>query len=520
MKHLFTLMTLVMLIIAGCSNGGRYPEKVETALKKAGSNRQTLEQVMAHYAAGPADSLKLEAAFFLIGNMDGHYYVTSKLVDTAGKPVDFNVLSYPDYKTMVAAWDSVEAENGAMDFERDTIVYDLQSIGYDYLVNNIDLAFEAWHNPWSEFLNFDEFCEYVLPYRGSNEPLEPWRPFFYDRYKWLKDSINDKHDPVEAACLINNEIKSWYQFDPLFYRHPTDLGLDEMLEYKRGRCEDMTNLAIYAMRSQGIPVMSDYTPAWPNTGNNHAWNAVLDKNKKVVIFMGGLDNPGKYKLDNKKAKVYRKTFAIQDSALAMIKPAYEKVPRWLGGKNYKDVTRDYIPVFQVKTGLETPQPDSVHYAYLCVFNSGEWKAIHWGRIKNQQAVFSDMGGDIVYMPAFYKSGKLMPAASPFILTGEGKQIPLAADTTAFHSVALFSTTRRAIVKTTNEIRKTAFEEGAEYELFYWDRKWVSLGKAAAQKGEPLKFDVPDNALLWLVKSGSNKEERIFTMEDDETQKWW
>lgn len=519
----FSILLLSLFIgflFSSCNTGDRYPAKVEAALKKAKAHRQVLEKVIAHYKTNPADSLKLKAAYFLIGNMDGHYYVKAKLVDTAGNPVHFKVLSYPNYKTMVAAWDSTEQKTGAMDFTRDTVIYDLQSISYDFLTQNIDLAFKAWQNPWAKFLTFDEFCEYVLPYRGSNEPLEAWRHYFFNQYHWIKDSIKDKTDPVEAAVLINNEIKRWYSFDPLFYRHPTDLGLDEMLKYKRGRCEDMTNLAIYAMRSQGIPVMSDYTPAWPNTGNNHAWNAVLDKNGKVIIFMGDGANPGNYRLTNKKAKVYRKTFATQDSSLAMIKPSYEKVPRWLSGKNYVDVTKDYIPVFQVNVTLKFQQPDSVHYAYLCVFNSGDWKAIQWGKIKNGHALFKDMGGDIVYLPAFYKKGKLLPANEPFILTAQGKQQPLKADTTRVQTVDLYSTTRKITVKATDEIREASFAVGANYELFYWNKTWKSVGKEKAVDGKPLRFKAPVNALFWLVKTGSDKEERIFTLAPNGQQKWW
>jgi hypothetical protein len=519
-KPFISILFLLITILYSCKNGYDYPEKVEQALQKAKGNRATLEKLIEHYRANAADSLKLKAAYFLIANMEGHYYVKAKLVDTSGKRVNFDVLSYPDYKTMVAAWDSTEKKRGKLDYIRDTVIYDLQSIGYDFLKTNIDLAFEAWEKPWSDFLTFDQFCEYVLPYRGSNEPLEEWRQYFFEKYGWVSDSITDKSDPVEAAVLINNEIKRWYSFDPIFYRHPTDLGLDEMLEYKRGRCEDMTNLAIYAMRSQGIAVMSDYTPAWPNTGNNHAWNALIDRNGKVVIFMGDGANPGEYRLNNKKAKVYRKTFAVQNNCLAMIKPYWEKVPRWLSGKNYIDVTKEYIPVFQVKVDFTYPQPDSINYAYLAVFNSGEWKAIHWGKIENNSALFSDMGGDIVYLPAYYKNGKLIPAGEPFILDNNGKQIPLKPDTTKLINVKLYSTTKKVTRKATDEIRITSFKKGTPYTLYYWDKEWKKLGTAKAKKDMPLRFSVPGNALLWLVKKDSNKEERIFTVMPGGAQKWW
>ena len=516
MKKIFILL-LAITFFTSCKQS--IPTAVEKVLESAKENRTELEKVIQHYKE-TGDIQKLNAAYFLIENMDGQCYSTTKIVDTAGKVVDFDVLDYPDYKTMVAAWDSVESSIGSIDFERDTLIYDVNNISAEYLIENIDLAFEAWSKPWSKQLTFDQFCEYILPYRASNEPLENWRKQLAVRYAWVGDSVKDKTDPTEVCTIINNELTTWYYFDPLFYRHPTDLGLSEMLDYKKGRCEDMTNLAIYAMRSQGVPVMSDYTPAWPNTGNNHAWNATLTKDNKVVIFMGGLNNPYDYKLENKKAKVYRKTFGLQKNSLAMTAPDYESIPGWLGSKHYVDVTSDYIPTKDVKIKLGRQKPDSVNYAYLYVFNSGEWKSIHWGKIFGDSVTFTDMGKDIAYLPCYYRKGKYIPAGNQFILEENGSIGENVADTVNTISINLYSTTRKTTVKATDEIEKASFKDGQEYELFYWNDEWKLIASGFAVKDKPLHFDkVPGNALLWLVEKGSKKEERIFTVENDEVL-WW
>ncbi|NOR87711.1 MAG: hypothetical protein GQ527_08895 [Bacteroidales bacterium] len=495
------------------------PNAVSEVIETADQNSVELEKLIEYYV-NLQDTSKLKAAYFLIENMDGQCYSTTKIVDTAGHIVGFDVLTYPNYETMVKAWDSVENEIGSIDFKRDTLIYDVKHITADYLIENIDLAFEAWENPWAKFLTFDQFCEYILPYRASNEPLESWRKQLYEKYNWVQDSIQDPTNPTEACVLINSEIISWYSFDPLFYRHPTDLGLSEMLEYKRGRCEDMTNLAIYAMRSQGVPVMSDYTPAWPNTGNNHAWNATLTKEGEVVIFMGGERNPYDYQLANKKAKVYRKTFGRQKSSIAMTAPDYEKIPGWLASSHFVDVTKDYIPTIHLKYPLQREKPDSVNYAYLYVFNSGNWKAIHWGEIENDTAEFTYMGKDIAYLPAFYKNGQLMEAGSPFILEEDGSINEKLADTIHTISIDLYSTTRKITKHATDEIEKASFTKGAEYELFYWNDEWKLLDSKIAKENTPLHFDaIPTNALLWLVEKGSRKEERIFTV-DNSKVKWW
>jgi len=496
------------------------PNHVQVVLDSAKQNKVELEKVINHYK-NINDEQKLKAAYFLIENMEGQCYAKAKLVDTTGAKVKFSVLDYNDYNEMVAGWDSIENKIGAIDYTRDTLIFDIYAVTADYLIENIDLAFEAWKKPWAKQLTFNEFCEYILPYRSSNEPIENWRKQLYERYAWLEDSLKDKTDPIEACSKINSEIHSWFSFDSRFYRHPTDLGLSQMLEYKMGRCEDMTNLAIYAMRSQGVPVMSDYTPAWPNTGNNHAWNATLTKEGKVVIFMGGERNPYDYKLGNKKAKVYRKTFSRQKNSLAMTAPDYESIPGWLAGSHYIDVTKDYIDVVDVVLPLTHERPDSCNYAYLYVFNSGEWKSIHWGTLdSNNVATFTDMGKDIAYLPVYYKKGKYIVAGNQFILNADGSISENVADTVNTMSIDLYSTTKKVTKLTTDEIEKASFKDGAEYELFYWNDEWVKLSSEIAKGDKPLHFEnVPSNALFWLVEKDSKKDERIFTIVDGDV-KWW
>jgi len=513
------IISIIIMLVLFTSCRQTIPSGVELVLVSAKDNRGELEKVISHYR-GLNDTTKLSAAYFLIENMEGQCYSITKIVDTSGNSVDFDVLDYPNYKAMVAGWDSVESKIGSIDFKRDTLIYDVNNISAKYLIENIDLAFEAWEKPWAKQLTFDQFCEYILPYRSSNEPIESWRRQLYERYNWIEDSIIDITNPTEACSLINSELTSWYVFDPRFYRHPTDLGLSEMFEFKKGRCEDMTNLAIYAMRAQGVPVMSDYTPAWPNTGNNHAWNATLTKDNKVVIFMGGQTNPYDYKLANKKAKVYRKTFGRQKSSLAMTAPDYEKIPGWLRSSHYIDVTKDYITATDVKLKLQRGKPDSVNYAYLYVFNSGDWKAIHWGNINNDSVTFTDMGMDIAYLPCYYKDGNFIPAGNQFILKYNGSISETIADTINTISINLYSTTRKVTKKATDEIEKASFKDGAEYELFYWNDDWIKVDAKPAVKERPLHFDrVPSNALYWLVEKDSKKEERIFTVVDGGV-KWW
>jgi hypothetical protein len=281
----------------------------------------------------------------------------------------------------------------------------------------------------------------------------------------------------------------------------------------------MTNLTIFAMRAVGLAVTSDYTPHWANSGNNHAWNSILTLEGKVVPFMGAECDPGKYKLHNKAAKVYRKTFGKKKNNLIFQNRKQEKVPGWLAGKSYVDVTPDYVDVCDVAIKFAKEIPDSVDIAYLCVFNSGEWRAIHWGRVDGDMATFTDMGADIAYVPALYLNEEIVPWGPPFILGADCDFRYCLPDTSRKESISLVSTTKRKQAESTDGIARSYLKSGQEYELFYWSDGWKSSGKLTASD-KPLTFDnVPSGALYWLVADGSDEEERIFTIENG-NQVWW
>ena len=60
--------------------------------------------------------------------------------------------------------------------------------------------------------------------------------------------------------------------------------------------------------------------------------------------------------------------------------------------------------------------------------------------------------------------------------------------------------------------------GDEYELFYYDRGWVSLGRQTGTEEGVLHYEAPAHALLLLRDLTRGKEERIFTYENGK-QEW-
>jgi hypothetical protein len=488
--------TLALVLLATLAAAAEPPE-VEAALAKAKANRPEIERLLAHYAG---DAEKLAAARFLVENMEGHGHVVFGLYDGDGNEVPFDALAFGSFKEAEVAYDALEKEKGTLEFRRKTFTPDLEVIRARFLVENIDAAFEAWRgHPWAKEIPFDVFCETILPYRGSEEPLVPWRRECRKRLEELHADLAAT-DPAEAGRAVLAAAGKWVRFDEIYYLHPTDQGYDEMCRTGLGRCEDISNMLAYAARASAVLCATDYTPAWADRDNNHAWEVLLDAQGR-----------GKAPLAHRAAKIYRKTFAIQRGSLGAIR-GDEPAPRWLAGTHFRDVTREYLATTDVT--ITPARPEGRRFLYLCVFNGGEWVAIHWAERAALDAwTFPAMGRGIAYLPAWYDGRDLLPAAPPLLLLEDGttRALPGAG------AKATLLATATGPRKTSPDTRVTTpvshLVKGRTYDLFRWDAGWRKEGEGVAGEG-PLRFDaLPADRLYWLVEKGSKKLERIFTIEE-------
>jgi hypothetical protein len=205
--------------------------------------------------------------------------------------------------------------------------------------------------------------------------------------------------------------------------------------------------------------------------------------------------------------------------LALQENKQEEVPRWLGGKSYLDVTADYVDECDVTIEFAQQIPDSVDIAYLCVFNSGEWKAIHWARVEDSHATFNDMGPNLAYLPALYLNEEIVPWGPAFILDSDCSQMPFGVDHDSTITMVLRSTTVRAQVASTDGIAGRRLTDGQEYELQYWEDGWQSVGKQVATNQSVTFENVPGGTLYWLTVVDGDGEERIFAYSDS-LPVWW
>jgi len=437
-KYFFNLLMAFATI--ACSS---YSADVERALKLAGENRAELEKVLEHYKDDP---LKYKATVFLIGNMPDHYsYSDTMYLNTFYHELD-SVFYITKDATNVLKDSLFRQVKEKYSTKNLTLVSDVSMINSAFLISNIDHAFSVWQNEkLAVHLNFEEFCEYILPYKVCETQIfENWRLFFDDfadesLYKASLCKLY-RNSVLKACEFVNMELKNHLKTRlttenslPLEVR--MKIGLHSQIPIRRlstlskipfGSCDDYTELATAVMRTKGIPVAIDFTPQWAFRSLGHNWNVLFDASGKKIVFEGCNERPGMpHKEDHIMAKVYRKTYAV-NSDIEKIHHAEKYVPEIFRNVFMKDVTHEYISTVDVD--IKVSDPNKSKYAYLAVFNNINWAPVGWGKISFGKATFKNIGKDILYLPVNMGVNGLLAIADPVIVGFDGKITSIKADT--------------------------------------------------------------------------------------------
>jgi len=319
-------------------------------------------------------------------------------------------------------WDS--AKNMARSKQLQ-VAADMDIISFANMQTDINNSYNKWKlYLWNKELDFNDFNEYVLPFRVAEERISnvDWRTILAQKYSWVRDSITDETSATEAVTLINNDLKRWFSHHDYFSQYPGGLSIETMLAGRKGNCRDMANLAAYTMRSLGIPVSHDYTPQWGNLGKGHSWNAIILPDGNSVKFMGAESSPGEksvYWDREKPAKIFRYNYSKTNKLYEYLSDV--EIPTYLRNKCVSDVTKEYVEVSNLKIRPQAPSHNDTRSSigFIAIFNNRDWMPIYWGEISEGEVIFKDMGRDIVYLPVYINKSSLQAFNDPIILKKDG-----------------------------------------------------------------------------------------------------
>mgnify|MGYP005915058299 FL=1 len=379
---------LLMAMFLSCRND----MALEQVLDAAGEHRPEWEYVLEHYRN---DRQKYAAVRFLLVNMPGAFSRSRADI--------------PDGRLL-----------------------DLTSLPASRLITEIDQAFNAWReNVYTRDCSFDDFCEYILPYRQANGILiDSARQVFYARHhgKFFTQPGKDMTEEVDSLLYLYRHLIHV----PFGQKERQLLSVSEFERYGQGLCEHRCWYNTLLLTSLGMATATDFVPAWGNRNKAHSWNVLLKDGRSYAFEPFWDEDRWKYKriynnltFDEiwgcfRLPKVYRNTYRYYlDGPAADKDMRPEDVPTLFRIFRKKDVSHEYFDTVNVR--VELPDvPEGMKYAYLCVMNDEQWQPVQWGKIEGGQAVFKGMGRGVIYLPMYFRKGYLHAAGMPFLLQDDGK----------------------------------------------------------------------------------------------------
>lgn len=344
------------------------------------------------YSKNLSDSLKLESAIFLKENM---------------KDITSETTTFYNLKTKEAvniSLDSIKGDSGILEIMQQNNLalkthklYDTAFLTNDLLEKNIEEAITSWKKyPWNKNVPKSIFMNFLLPYKILNEKPEDWRSYFFEKYKEsinarLKEYFSDTTknyliDPNDLYYqIIVDDVGRWFHYNLTFTKLDQASSLSELLCIRKGDCLQSAYLSTYILRSLGIPTAIDIVPIWGSRNAGHASEVFWDGESRMRAASG--------RSFNRPAKVFRLSFKKQniwkDSISPFVRDNYFLLPH-LQNNHWLDVTGEHTTTTDIRYYLGK----NIHapFAYICVYNYGEWQPVYWGIIDNDNnAIFKNMG---------------------------------------------------------------------------------------------------------------------------------
>lgn len=415
-RWLFLVQTF---LIFSCSN---IKDPLEYALIIAGPNRCELEKVIDYYKDDP---IKLAAARFLIENMPGHLSYKSNSINQYYE-IALN-LTKSDL-TPTQQRDSLLALSETLFFGIDQdVIQDARIIKANFLIHNIDMAFDAWKNErWAQHVTFDQFCEWILPYKCVEfQNFDNWRDTMRATFWWNvahMDYDDESFDsPFRAVNTIRSEISWRVKPVGLYNRSGFPMRSASTLAHMTfGSCADYVNLGVLTFRSYGIPVMIEETPSWGRYRAGHTWYTLLNDNGEEMRSEWDISStPGSPFFPHQRIpKVYRHQYAINKERVPYHNKSVYQYPFSIFNI---DVTDKYYNTSDITIQIRKGANLAEDFAYIATFNghSSEWSLIDYGEIKKGKVIYKKMGRNILYIALGYNGEELVPLSWPFILHKDG-----------------------------------------------------------------------------------------------------
>lgn len=437
MKNIYCTLTVTLIryicivlpicLVLGCVKG--LPNHDVT-------NTWEIYRLLAYYKYVECDTLKYAAAKYLVDNMSYHNSDVRicKDNDTLARwKYETDSIYYSIVQGCVMKdfpWDTlrhvkkmhrtfVEADTLPDVIVDNRMMNDLKELTFNFLREHIDNAFYVWRkSPFAKKLTFDEFKEYILPYRciegyGFNETGKTYHDLF------AKYVMSDKTANLRTTIHYYNATLNNLR-DMNGKTHRTQIaGIYDLFSRDFHDCIDIANYGCNILRACGLPVVVEYNICYRSLPGCHYHCSVYNDSIgtwQTFNAESSLPGDGDWAFAET-ANVYRTTYAAQKDTPPFLKADGEYVPEILNCPCIKDVTSYLTSTTSITLPFKEQTENNL--AYLATFhkNNEGLIPVTWGLIdkKNATVTFENAMPCILYFPIYYSENEHKVFGDPFFI---------------------------------------------------------------------------------------------------------
>ncbi|MEZ6197873.1 MAG: transglutaminase domain-containing protein [Planctomycetota bacterium] len=151
---------------------------------------------------------------------------------------------------------------------------DREALSTEFRRENVRLALEArLAAPWGDLVPEEVFLDAVLPYANLDEPRDPWRAEFRERFRPL---VAECRTPGEAALVLNREVFPALGVKYSTGRRRANQSPRESIEQGLASCTGLSIILVDACRACGVPARVAGVANWRKKNGNHTWVEIWD----------------------------------------------------------------------------------------------------------------------------------------------------------------------------------------------------------------------------------------------------
>lgn len=416
---------------------------VKQSMIMSAKNRSSLEKLLDDYRSSNEE--KYRAACFLIANMPYHFshYKLSNLDFSLGKRLDYADSCYyslvknrSDFNLCADSFCSELSKidqpfrkcTEALDFKEPEVergeFLDIEHVTGDMLRSHIEHMFEVRNvSNFIKNMCFEDFLQYVLPYRGLDRVMPQMADIYARRYeKYLHvDTATSIHNVVQRYNITSKRLRYWGGTYPF----QVPIGMNEMFFLGYHDCVSTADYCASILRSCGIPAMVEYNVAYKFWLGRH-YHVSVKTNKGWETFSPESEIPHyRDPRFNESLNIFRLYFNRQYDNPYSLRSENEPIPEILSNPCIKDVTAEIGKNCLLNLPFIVPTKHKL--AYLATFHSQDdgLRPVTWGIINHKDKIveFKNVVPNHLYYPVYMDDeGFYHEFAYPFVIIEDSTEI--------------------------------------------------------------------------------------------------